>query len=77
MNKQTYAFSEALALESIPNELCNIPRSLLVDYAEIVAYKVFHNLANGYEMNPADDPLYVDNDRANEVWAHHYARYKV
>lgn len=71
-NESTGAFSRALASESIPDELKPYlsPRlgefdenlhELLVQYAQTVAYKVYHNLRCGHEMDMRFDPLtYVD-----------------
>ncbi len=66
------AFNEAMARESIPEELRSIDSSILTTYARTVAYKVFHNLKNGHQMSKDDDPLTVDNKPASEVWADHY-----
>lgn len=66
------AFNRALALESAPEEFADIDPDVVVRYAAIVAYKVFHNLANGHQMLPAADPITVDGRPAREVWAHHY-----
>ena len=68
------AFSEALALESIPESLSKCQSDELVKYARTVAYKVFHNLKNGHTMAKADDPLTVDGRPASEVWGDHYAQ---
>lgn len=65
------AFNRALAGESIPDGLHEYLRAsgkfddkmheLLVEYAQTVAYKVYHNLRCGHEMDMAYDPLqYVD-----------------
>ncbi len=64
-NKKT-AYSEALALESIgkmgrwdeEDEVYNkVTNKQLERYASRVAYKVAHNLKNGFEMDPNGDPL--------------------
>ncbi len=70
--KTTTAFNEALALESIPESLQNCNPGDLTRYARTVAYKVFHNLKEGYTMNSEEDPLLVDAKPANIVWKHHY-----
>lgn len=69
------AFSQALALESIPDELkeLNIPSDILVKYAKTVSYKVFHNLKFGRMMNPEEDPLTIGDEPASKAWAHHYS----
>lgn len=63
---KTFAYSEALALESSgrlgdydqeSNTYNNITSKGLEDYARIVAYKVAHNLGNGFEMDKTIDPL--------------------
>ncbi len=62
------AFSQALALESASDCTYNedtdtyvLTTNEMVRYAKIVAYKVAHNLDNGFEMDPEDDPLtYID-----------------
>ncbi len=74
MNCTPSAFSEALALESIPESLYSVNQDDLVDYARTVAYKVFHNLKNNHEMDKSEDPLKVGNKPANEVWQHHYEK---
>ena len=66
------AFNEALALESVPEELKECQSEHLIKYAKTIAYKVFHNLKNGHEMIKDNDPLIVDGEPANEVWADHY-----
>lgn len=68
------AFNEAVALESIPDEMkvMNIPSELLIQFARTVAYKTFHNLRNGFPMSIEDDPLTVDGKPAPEVWPYHY-----
>lgn len=60
MNSQ--AFSQALALESASDSRFQdgeyrFTTEELVDYARIVAYKVAHNLNNGFILDPVDDPL--------------------
>lgn len=56
------AFSEALAQESLQDELeqLNIPTEYLVQVARTVAYKVFHNPKQGNSMSKEDDPLTVN-----------------
>lgn len=62
------AFSRALALESASDSTYDedtgiyvLTHNELVRYAKIVAYKVVHNMQNGHELDPDDDPLtYVD-----------------
>jgi len=68
------AFSRALALESLPDELkkMDIPAEVLVKYARTVAFKVFHNLQFGRKMDPAEDPLTVGNVPAPQAWPSHY-----
>ncbi len=68
------AFSEALALESLPDNMksLDIPSELLVQFARTVAYKVFHNLKSGNPMSKKDDPLTVDGIPAPEAWPEHY-----
>lgn len=66
------AFNRALALESVPEELRDNDPDALVRYATIVAYKVFHNLANGHQMVPDLDPVTVDGVPARKAWAQHY-----
>lgn len=66
------AFSNALALESIPEELNSVDRNLLLKYARTVAYKTFHNLQHGYPMDPANDPLRVGGAPAALAWPEHY-----
>lgn len=64
------AFSEALALESASDCTYNedtgtyiLTAKDMIRYAKIIAYKVAHNLQNGSELDPDDDPLeYVDCD---------------
>lgn len=72
LQDEPYAFNYALAGESIPDELSERMYSeqgtfdsrlnrLLVKFATTVAYKVYHNLRNGYSMDMTKDPLeYVD-----------------
>jgi hypothetical protein len=66
------AFSKALALESVPENLSHCNSDDLVEFATTVAYKVFHNLKNGHIMVKDDDPIIVDGKLANEVWEDHY-----
>jgi len=62
------AFSRALALESASDSRYDsstgeftFTADELADYAKIVAYKVTHNIGNGFKMDPNDDPLtYID-----------------
>lgn len=65
-NEKTYAYSEALAFESIENlgtydEKNNVHNNVtstdLERYAKIVAYKVASNLKNGFKMDKKIDPL--------------------
>lgn len=64
----TYAYSEALALESAQSFPYNrdtgeyvLPPDILEWYARIIAYKVAHNIRLGYPMDYNIDPLtYVD-----------------
>ncbi len=67
------AFNDALALESVPKELSQCNSDDLIKYAKTVAYKVFHNLKNGHEMDKNDDPLTVDGKPAKKVWKEHYS----
>jgi hypothetical protein len=60
LNDKIFAFSDALALESVREELNSVPSDALIRYAKTIAYKVFHNLKNGFLMNPVDDPTMVD-----------------
>lgn len=64
--EKTYAYSEALALESVENLGTydegenvhnNVTSKELEHYARIVAYKVADNLKNGFEMDEKIDPL--------------------
>jgi hypothetical protein len=62
------AYSEALAFESAGDlpydsktESYVLPPDILEYYARIIAYKVAHNLRNGFTMDPDQDPLtYID-----------------
>ena len=64
----TFAYSEALALESAQGLPYNretgeyvMPPDILEWYARIVAYKVAYNIRLGYPMDQDIDPLtYVD-----------------
>ena len=64
----TYAYSEALALESAQSFPYNratgeyvMPPDILEWYARIIAYKVAYNIRLGYPMDQGIDPLtYVD-----------------
>ena len=65
-NKGPTAYSQALALESIgkigvydePSETFNsVTHADLEHYAKVVAFKVAHNLTNGYTMDKNIDPL--------------------
>jgi hypothetical protein len=69
---KTSAFNRALALESIPENLRDCDAEDLTRYATTVAYKVFHNLKQGYQMSKDDDPLTVDGIPASEAWPDHY-----
>lgn len=59
-----YAYSKALAWESASDlpynsktgKLC-VTHDELEHYAKIVAYKVAHNISNGFPMDPNNDPL--------------------
>ena len=64
--EKTYAYSEALAFESIEdlgtydtekNVHNNVNSKDLEKFARIVAYKVASNLKNGFEMDEKIDPL--------------------
>jgi len=66
------AFNEALALESVQESLYEVDSEELMEFAKIVAYKVFHNLKQGHEMDENDDPLTVDGIPAAEAWPEHY-----
>ena len=64
----TYAYNPAVAFESA-GDLPVDPKTgeyvltddILEYYARLVAYKVAHNLKNGFKMDPNNDPLdYVD-----------------
>jgi hypothetical protein len=57
MTNKDNAFTEALALESIPETLKDCDSAELIRFARTVAYKVANNLKNGFEMSPEDDPL--------------------
>ena len=85
--KENSAFSLALVGESIDDDLAakydqdtdafnGVTNYDLDKLAKVVAYKVFHNLKNGYEMDPDDDPLVVPTDEgevpATEEWPEHY-----
>ena len=67
MNKP-FAYSKAVAFESAGDlpydhktESYVLPSDILEYYARIIAYKVAHNLKNGYTMDPDQDPLtYID-----------------
>ena len=63
------AYSQALALESIPEgatydkvaDTFEITAKELEQFARIVAYKTASNLANGFHMDEHADPLnYID-----------------
>ena len=62
------AYNRALAFESasdLPYDHKTgqyvLPPDILEYYAKIIAYKVAHNLKNGYKMDPDNDPLtYTD-----------------
>ena len=64
----TYAFHSALAFESAADLPYNrdtgeyiLPPDILEYYARVVAYKVAHNIRNGFKMDPNADPLtYID-----------------
>ena len=63
-----FAYSQALAFESASDLPYNneteeyvLPPDILEYYARIVAYKVAHNLKNGFVMDSNVDPLdYID-----------------
>lgn len=63
-----WAYNSAVAFESagdLPRDPVTgdyvIPEDILEYYARLVAYKTAHNLKNGYQMDPNNDPLdYVD-----------------
>ncbi len=66
--KKTFAYSEALAFESIgnigiynatKNVHNNVTAQDLEKYARTVAYKVAYNLKNGFEMDKKNNPLDV------------------
>lgn len=62
------AFTEALALESVPETLRGVDSNELVRYARTIAYKVAHNLKNGFLISGEDDPLdYGGGENSNEV----------
>lgn len=69
-----YAYSESLALESasdLPYDPKSgeyvLPPDILEYYARIIAYKVAHNIRQGYPMDKDIDPLtYVDCDGDEE-----------
>lgn len=60
LNDESFAFSTALALESVHEELYSVPTEALIQYAKTIVYKVFHNLNNGFPMNLEDDPTHKD-----------------
>ena len=60
LNDENFAFSTALALESVHEELYSVPSEELIRYAKTIAYKVFHNLKNGFPMDLEDDPTHDD-----------------
>lgn len=74
-SKGATAYSQALALESIgeigiydeTSEIFNnVTHADLEHYAKVVAFKVAHNLSNGYTMDSSIDPLnYFDCNKAN------------
>jgi hypothetical protein len=75
----SFAFSKALALESADRENFSHDKQVyeftsdqLVNYAAIVAYKTFHNVKGGAEMDAESDPITVNDKPAKEVWASHY-----
>jgi hypothetical protein len=60
----TYAYSEAVAFESSGDLPYNqetkeftLTHETLEQYARIIAYKVAHNISNGYKMDPTIDPI--------------------
>lgn len=65
---KSFAYSKALAFESASDLPYNretgeyvLPCDILEYYARIIAYKVAHNLKNGFIMDPGQDPLtYID-----------------
>jgi len=66
MKNNKTAYNRALALESVgeigkwdeENEVYNnVTSKHLERYARTVAYKVAHNLKNGFEMDPNGDTL--------------------
>ena len=69
-SKGATAYSQALALESIgeigaydetSETFNNVTHTELGHYAKIIAFKVAHNLSNGYTMDKNIDPLeYID-----------------
>lgn len=75
----SFAFSKALALESVGSENFSGERQIyeftqdqLVGFAATVAYKTFHNVQSGFKMDAALDPIIVDGIPAREAWANHY-----
>ena len=74
MNQGTGAYNTALAWESASDsrydqvtEEYRFTADELERYARIVAYKVAHNLKNGWTMDPDMDPLtYIDCGKNNE-----------
>ena len=84
-----FAFSQALVGESISDDLAakydqatdtfnGVTNDDLDELAKVVAYKVYHNVKNGYELDPDDDPLVVPTDGgevpAAKEWEDHYAK---
>jgi hypothetical protein len=82
------AYSEALAGESVHDSLKrkynpttdtyeHVTQDDLLQFARTVAYKVFHNLKNGHEMDSTQDPLTVDDVPAPQAWPEHYETTRV
>lgn len=80
-----YAFSRALALESLPDDIRaqvfkdgdgfayqQVSLESLVKFATTVAYKVFHGVKGGHKMDPTMDPIMVGETPAAEYWPEHY-----
>ena len=63
-----FAYSQSIAFESASDLPYNrdtgeyvLSPDILAHYARIIAYKVAHNLENGFTMEPGQDPLtYID-----------------
>lgn len=69
--RKSFAYSRALAFESLElrekfnqdkQEFNGVTFDDIEKYAKIVAYKVAHNLQNGFVMDKNDDPLNYGNE---------------